>query len=55
MYLIIELRLSNQKAAEQCRLFGLSLTETNVKRIKSKIANKYTPTYRGILESDQER
>jgi Transposase IS66 family len=49
IYLLIELHLSQQKAAEHLSLFGLSITKTDVKRIKSEIANKYMPTYRGIL------
>src|SRR5277367_4020064 len=49
IYLLIELHLSQQKAAEHLSLFGLSITKTDVKRIKSEIANKYIPTYRGIL------
>jgi transposase len=50
VYLLIELRLSHQKAAEHSSsLFDLSLTKTNVTRIKSSMAEKYSPTYRGIL------
>ena len=50
VYLLIELRLSNQKAAEHVSsLFDLPLTKTNANEIKSDMAEKYTPTYRGIL------
>ena len=51
MYLMIELRLSNQKAAEHASmLFNLPLTGPNAQYIKSTMAEKYTPTYRGILK-----
>ncbi len=50
VYLMIELRLSNQKAAEHASLlFDLPLTAPNVQHIKSTMAEKYMPTYRGIL------
>lgn len=50
VYLLIELRLSNQKAAEHASLlFDLSLTKSNANHIKSDMAEKYMPTYRGIL------
>ena len=49
VYLLIELRLSHQKAAEHMSLFGLPMTKPMFKRIKSEMANKYMPTYRGIL------
>ena len=49
VYLLIELRLSHQKAAEHESLFDLPLTKTNVTRIKSGIAESYMPTYRSIL------
>ncbi len=50
VYLLIELRLSHQKAAEHASsLFDLPLTKTNVTRIKSSIAESYMPTYRSIL------
>jgi predicted RecB family nuclease len=49
-YLLLELRLSNQNAAEHVSsLFNLPLTKEIVNRIKSELANKHTPTYRGIL------
>jgi len=51
VYLLIELRLSHQKAAEHSSsLFDLSLTKTDVTRIKSGMADKYLPTYRGIIK-----
>ena len=51
MYLMIELRLSNQKAAEHASmLFNLPLTGPNAQYIKSTMAEKYAPTYRGILK-----
>jgi predicted RecB family nuclease len=50
VYLLIELRLSNQKAAEHVSsLFDLPLAKSNVYDIKSQMAEKYTPTYHGIL------
>lgn len=50
-YLLIELRLSNQKAAEHASLlFDLQLTKSVVGQIKSQMAEKYTPTYQGILK-----
>ena len=50
VYFLIELRLSHQKAAEHpSSLFDLWLTKTNVTRIKSGMAEKYSPTYRAIL------
>jgi transposase len=49
-YLLLELRLSNQNAAEHVSsLFDLPLTAEIVNRIKSELAEKYIPTYRGIL------
>ena len=49
-YLLIELRLSQQKTAEHMSLlFDLPMTKTDIRRIKSGIAESYTPTYRGIL------
>jgi hypothetical protein len=49
-YLMIELRLSNRKAVEHLSLlFDLSLDKHEAYRIKSAMAEKYTPTYRGIL------
>jgi hypothetical protein len=50
VYLLIELRLSRQKAADHVSsLFDLPLTKGNANRIKSEMAEKYMPTYRGIL------
>ena len=49
-YLMIELRLSNQKAAEHASsLFDLPLDAHKAHHIKSFVAEKYMPTYRGIL------
>jgi len=50
VYLLIELRLSRQRAADHVSsLFDLPLTKGNASRIKSEMAEKYMPTYRGIL------
>jgi predicted RecB family nuclease len=50
VYLMIELRLSNQKAAEHASLlFDLPLDAPKAFHMKSAMAEKYTPTYRGIL------
>ena len=50
-YLLIELRLSNQKAAEHSSLlFDLPMKKGAVSEIKSQMAEKYTPTYQGILQ-----
>jgi predicted RecB family nuclease len=50
VYLLIELRLSNQKAAEHVSsLFDLPLAKSNVYDIKSQMAEKYAPAYHGIL------
>lgn len=50
VYLMIELRLSNQKAAEHVSLlFDLPLRASNAFHMKSAMADKYTPTYCGIL------
>src|SRR5262249_37179927 len=50
IYLLIELRLSRQKAAERAStLFDLSLKKDDATRIKAAMAETYTPTYRGIL------
>jgi hypothetical protein len=47
---VIELRLSNQKAAEHASLlFDLSLTKSKVSWLKQEIAEKYRPTYEGLL------
>jgi predicted RecB family nuclease len=51
IYLMIELRLSNQKAAEHASmLFDLPLTAPNAQHIKSSMAEKFEPTYRTILK-----
>lgn len=51
VYLLIELLLSNRKAAEHaCALFDLHLTKSAVGQIKSAMAEKYTPTYQSILK-----
>ncbi len=50
VYLMIELRLSNQKAVGHLSLlFDLWLDRHEAYRIKSAMAEKYMPTYRGIL------
>ena len=50
VYLMIELRLSNQKAAQHASaLFDLPLTGPNAQYIKSSMAEKYAPTYCSIL------
>jgi hypothetical protein len=50
VYLMIELRLSNQKAAEHVSLlFDLPLDAHKAFWMKSAMAEKYMPTYRGIL------
>jgi predicted RecB family nuclease len=50
-YLVIELRLSNQKAAEHASLlFDLRLTKSAVGQLKAQMAEKYAPTYQGILK-----
>jgi hypothetical protein len=49
-YLMIELRLSNQKAVDHMSLlFDLRLDKHEAYRIKSAMAQEYTPTYRAIL------
>ncbi len=51
IYLMIELRLSNQKIAEHAsKLFDLPLSAPNVHHIKSSMAEKFEPTYRAILK-----
>jgi predicted RecB family nuclease len=50
VYLLIELRLSNQKAIEHASsLFDLPLKKSTAYQIKADMAEKYMPTYRGIL------
>ncbi|WP_349283029.1 TM0106 family RecB-like putative nuclease [Polaromonas hydrogenivorans] len=51
VYLLIELLLSNRKAAEHASLlFDLRLAKSAVGQIKSEMAEKYTPTYQHILK-----
>ncbi len=51
IYLVIELLLSNQKAADHAVvLFDLPLTKSVVGNIKAQMAEKYTPTYQAILK-----
>jgi hypothetical protein len=51
VYLVIELLLSNNKAAEHASLlFDLHITKSSVGQIKSAMAEKYTPTYQSILK-----
>ena len=50
-YLLIEMRLSNQKIAEHFgTVFSVPITKSRVMDIKSELARKYEPTYRSILE-----
>ena len=50
VYLMLELRLSNQKAAEHASmLFDLPLKATQAYHMKSAMAERYRPTYQGIL------
>jgi len=50
VYLLIELRLSNQKAIEHVSsLFDLTLKKNYANQIKVDMAEKYMPTYSGIL------
>jgi hypothetical protein len=50
IYLLIELRLSLQKATEHVSsLFGIVLPNSTAHGIKSELAEKYMPTYRDIL------
>jgi Transposase IS66 family len=50
VYLLIELRLSNQKAADHSSsLFDVPLTKSRCAMIKEAAAEMYLPTYRGIL------
>jgi hypothetical protein len=50
IYLLIELRLSYQKVTEHVSsLFDVALPNSTAHDIKSDIAEKYLPTYRGIL------
>jgi hypothetical protein len=55
-YLLIELRLSRQKAAEHAAsLFDLPLKKDCTTRIKCDMAETYMPTYRGVLRQNRER
>ena len=50
VYLLMELRLSNQKAADHSSsLFDVPLTKSRCTMIKEAAAEMYLPTYRGIL------
>lgn len=50
IYLLIELRLSIQKTSEHVSsLFDVALPSSTLHDIKSEIAEKYLPTYHGIL------
>ena len=50
IYLLIELRLSLQKATEHVSaLFGIALPNSTAHDIKSELAEKYMPTYRNII------
>ena len=49
-YLVIEMRLSYQKAAEHTSLlFDLKLTKSIVGQVKAQMAENFAPTYQGIL------
>jgi len=51
VYLLIELRLSNQKAADHSSSsFDVPLTNNNCTMIKRAAAEKYRPTYQSILQ-----
>ena len=51
VYLVIELRLSNQKISEHLsQVFGVSILSSAVQDIKSQAARLYEPTYRSILQ-----
>lgn len=51
VHLVIELLLSNRKAAEHASLlFDLRLSKSAVGKIKSEMAEKYAPTYQSILK-----
>jgi transposase len=51
VYLVIELRLSNQKICEHLsQVFGVSILSSAVHEIKSEAARLYEPTYRSILQ-----
>ncbi len=47
-YLVIEMRLSYQKAAEHTSLlFDLKLTRSIVGQVKAQMAENFAPTYQG--------
>jgi hypothetical protein len=51
VYLVIELLLSNQKAADHVgTLFDLPMTKSVVGNTKAQMAERYTPTYLAILK-----
>jgi predicted RecB family nuclease len=51
IYLLIEMRLSHQKAVEHvATVFNVNLLTTKASEMKSTMARKYEPTYRMILE-----
>jgi predicted RecB family nuclease len=51
VYLLIEMRLSNQKIREHVStVFNIAITTTTAHDAKIVMARKYEPTYRGILE-----
>jgi hypothetical protein len=51
VYLLIEMRLSNQKIREHvATVFNITITTTTAHDAKIVMARKYEPTYRGILE-----
>jgi predicted RecB family nuclease len=50
VYLVIELRLSNQKISEHlAQVFGVTILSSAVHEIKSEAARLYEPTYHSIL------
>jgi len=50
LYLVIELRLSNQKISEHlAHVFGVAILSSAVHDIKSEAARLYEPTYHCIL------
>jgi len=51
LYLLIEMRLSNQKISEHvATVFNIAVTPTAVHYFKVELAHKYQPTYNRILE-----
>jgi predicted RecB family nuclease len=51
VYLLIEMRLSNQKIAEHIgTVFNVPITKSMVLDIKSELAKKYEPTYRSVIQ-----